>query len=143
MLADLNRKGSLALPFYPSFIEYDNPASGFADSVSPPRFSTGYFQLRNRFGVLVETHSWKTYPVRVKATARNHPGHAGAGRRARRCLAGAGLGRRPRRAPAGRNSRSRWTYQTGKDPGHLMDFQGYRLYAHAVGGFRHADDPLR
>jgi len=69
VLADLNSKGSMALPFYPSFIENDNPTSGIADSVSPPRFSTGYFQLRNRFGVLVETHSWKTYPVRVKATA--------------------------------------------------------------------------
>lgn len=69
VLADLNRKGSLALPFYPSFVEYDNPASGFSDGVSLARFSTGYFQLRNRFGVLVETHSWKTYPVRVKATA--------------------------------------------------------------------------
>jgi hypothetical protein len=69
VLADLNAKGALALPFYPSFVQYDNPASGFSDSVSPPRFSTGYFQLRNRFGVLVETHSWKTYPVRVNATA--------------------------------------------------------------------------
>ena len=69
VLARLNRTGSMALPFYPSFVEYDNPASGFSDSVSQPRFSTGYFPLRNRFGVLVETHSWKTYPVRVKATA--------------------------------------------------------------------------
>ncbi len=69
VLAYLNKNGSMSLPFYPAFIENDNPASGFADSVSPPRFSTGYFQLRNRFGVLVETHSWKTYPVRVKATA--------------------------------------------------------------------------
>ena len=69
MMLDLKKTGSLPLPYYPSFIEFDNPASGFADSVSPPRFSTGYFQLRNRFGVLVETHSWKTYPVRVKATA--------------------------------------------------------------------------
>jgi hypothetical protein len=69
MMLDLKKTGSMPLPYYPSFIESDNPASGFADSVSPPRFSTGYFQLRNRFGVLVETHSWKTYPVRVKATA--------------------------------------------------------------------------
>lgn len=69
VLRQLNEHGSMALPFYPSFIESDNPASGFADAVSLPRFSTGYFQLRNRFGVLVETHSWKTYPVRVKATA--------------------------------------------------------------------------
>ncbi len=44
----------------------DDPASGFADSVSPPRFSHGYFQLRNRFGMLVETHSWKDYPTRVR-----------------------------------------------------------------------------
>ena len=69
MMDDLKKTGSMPLPYYPSFIESDNPASGFADSVSMPRFSTGYFQLRNRFGVLVETHSWKTYPVRVKATA--------------------------------------------------------------------------
>lgn len=69
MMADLKKTGSMPLPYYPSFIEFDNPASGFADSVSPPRFSTGYFYLRNRFGVLVETHSWKTYPVRVQATA--------------------------------------------------------------------------
>lgn len=69
MMLDLKKSGTMPLPFYPSFIEHDNPASGFADSVSPPRFSTGYFFLRNRFGVLVETHSWKTYPVRVKATA--------------------------------------------------------------------------
>lgn len=71
VLADLRKGGSLPLPYYPSFIENDNPASGFADGVSTPRFSTGYFLLRNRFGVLVETHSWKTYPQRVDATARS------------------------------------------------------------------------
>jgi hypothetical protein len=42
--------------------------SGFEDSVSDPRFSTGYFQLRNRMAMLVETHSWKEYPVRVRIT---------------------------------------------------------------------------
>lgn len=71
VLAELRRGGSLPLPYYPSFRENDNPASGFADGVSPPRFSTGYFQLRNRFGVLVETHSWRTYPERVDATVRS------------------------------------------------------------------------
>ena len=70
VLAELRRGGSLPLPYYPSFRENDDPASGFADGVSPPRFSTGYFQLRNRFGVLVETHSWRTYPERVDATVR-------------------------------------------------------------------------
>ncbi|MFT3757207.1 MAG: M14 family metallopeptidase [Pseudoxanthomonas sp.] len=68
ILDDLAREGSLPLGFYPSFVEDDNPASGFADDVSPPRFSHGYFQLRNRFGWLVETHSWKDYPTRVRIT---------------------------------------------------------------------------
>jgi hypothetical protein len=36
--------------------------------VYSPRFSTGYFPQRNRFTVLVETHSWKDYPTRVRVT---------------------------------------------------------------------------
>ena len=68
LLATLTASGSLPLPFYPSFIEDDNPDSGIADGVAPPRFSHGYFPLRNRFGLLVETHSWKSYPVRVRIT---------------------------------------------------------------------------
>ncbi len=64
----LARQGSMPLAFYPSFVENDNPASGFVDGVAQPRFSTGYFQLRNRFGMLVETHSWKDYPSRVRIT---------------------------------------------------------------------------
>jgi hypothetical protein len=68
VLADLSAEGSLPLPFYPSFVVNDDPSSGFVDGVSPPRFSNGYFQLRNRFGMLVETHSWKNYPTRVRIT---------------------------------------------------------------------------
>lgn len=68
VLEQLTGQDSLPLPFYPSFVEPDNPASGFTDGVAPPRFSTGYFLLRNRFGVLVETHSWKDYPTRVRVT---------------------------------------------------------------------------
>lgn len=66
VIADLTRQGSLPLPYYPSFVVADDPASGFEDGVPPPRFSHGYFLLRNRFGMLVETHSWKEYPVRVR-----------------------------------------------------------------------------
>ncbi len=66
--AALEKKGSLPLPFYPAFIENDNPLSGFADSVAPARFSTGYFLHRNRFGILVETHSWRPYKHRVQVT---------------------------------------------------------------------------
>ncbi|WP_140720183.1 M14 family metallopeptidase [Pseudomonas sp. Hp2] len=68
VIADLARQGSLPLPYYPSFVVNDDPSSGFEDSVPPPRFSHGYFLLRNRFGMLVETHSWKEYPVRVRIT---------------------------------------------------------------------------
>lgn len=64
----LAQQGSLPLPFYPSFVVNDDPASGFVDGVSPPRFSHGYFGLRNRIGLLVETHSWKDYPTRVRVT---------------------------------------------------------------------------
>ena len=67
-IADLAAQGSLPLPFYPSFEDYRDPASGFEDGVSPPRFSTGYFLLRNRLAMLVETHSWKEYPERVRIT---------------------------------------------------------------------------
>ena len=68
VIADLAREGSLPLPYYPSFVVGDDPSSGFEDGVAPPRFSHGYFQLRNRIGMLVETHSWKEYPVRVRIT---------------------------------------------------------------------------
>ncbi len=68
VLADLAEQGSLPLPYYPSFVVGDDPSSGFEDGVATPRFSHGYFQLRNRIGMLVETHSWKEYPVRVKIT---------------------------------------------------------------------------
>ena len=68
VISDLSKQGSLPLPFYMSFKVDDDPSSGFVDGVSPPRFSTGYFHLRNRFGMLVETHSWKDYPTRVRIT---------------------------------------------------------------------------
>ncbi|MDI9240132.1 M14 family metallopeptidase [Lysobacter sp. LF1] len=64
----LTEAGSLPLPYYPSFVTNDDPASGFEDGVATPRFSHGYFQLRNRLGMLVETHSWRDYPHRVKVT---------------------------------------------------------------------------
>ena len=68
VIADLATQASLPQPFYCSFAVRDDPSSGFIDSVLPPRYSHGYFQLRNRFGMLVETHSWKGYPTRVRST---------------------------------------------------------------------------
>src|SRR5271165_1778702 len=66
LIAKLAASGSLPLPFYPDLFETDNPESGFLLTVYSPRFSTGYFPQRNRFTVLVETHSWKPYAKRVQ-----------------------------------------------------------------------------
>ena len=68
VIADLRRRGSDPLPFYPAFVVDDDPASGIEDTVASPRFSTGYFHLRNRLAMLVEVHSWKDYPTRVAIT---------------------------------------------------------------------------
>ncbi|UMR32190.1 M14 family metallopeptidase [Massilia sp. MB5] len=68
VMADLKAQGSDPKHYYISFHKTDEPQSGFVDSMSTPRFSTGYFPLRNRFAMLVETHSWKDYPTRVRIT---------------------------------------------------------------------------
>ncbi|HEY7840704.1 MAG TPA: M14 family zinc carboxypeptidase [Gammaproteobacteria bacterium] len=66
--ARIAAKGALPIDFYPSLANDNDPAAGFKDNVPEPRFSTGYWALRNRFAVLVETHSWKDYPTRVRRT---------------------------------------------------------------------------
>jgi hypothetical protein len=68
LIARLAAQGSLPLPFYPDLARTDDPTSGFLLTVYSPRFSTGYFPQRNRFTVLVETHSWKDYAHRVRVT---------------------------------------------------------------------------
>lgn len=68
LITKLAQQGSVPLPFYPDLVEVDNPASGFHLTVYSPRFSTGYFPARNRYTVLVETHSWKDYATRVRVT---------------------------------------------------------------------------
>ncbi|HWL87780.1 MAG TPA: M14 family metallopeptidase, partial [Polyangiaceae bacterium] len=68
VLAKLSERGSLPLPFYPSFARADDPAAGFEGHVYTPRFSTGYWALRNRWTLLLETHSWKDYATRVRVT---------------------------------------------------------------------------
>lgn len=68
LFTGLTAQGHLPLGFYPSFLQNDDPTSGFAYGVPPPRFSHGFWSIHHRFGVLVETHSWKTHAQRVKAT---------------------------------------------------------------------------
>jgi hypothetical protein len=68
LMQQLGMQGSLPLDFYPSFVNDDDPASGFAVGVAQTRFSQQYWSERNRLGLLVETHSWKDYPTRVRVT---------------------------------------------------------------------------
>jgi len=68
LIEKLTGQGSLPLHFYPDFAKTDDPASGFLLTVYSPRFSTGYFPQRNRFTILVETHSWKNYARRIEVT---------------------------------------------------------------------------
>ena len=68
VMDELRKQGSDPKPFYIAFEANDDPASGFVDSMATPRFSTGYYPLRNRIAMLVETHSWKDYPTRVRIT---------------------------------------------------------------------------
>ena len=68
LIARQTRHGALPLPFYPTLARRDDPTSGFVNTVYSPRYSTGYSVLRNRFSILLETHSWKEYPVRVNIT---------------------------------------------------------------------------
>ncbi|GAB3996423.1 M14 family metallopeptidase [Spirosoma daeguense] len=46
----------------------DTPESGLIGYNDSPRYSTGYATLFNCFGFTLETHMWKPYPARVKAS---------------------------------------------------------------------------
>lgn len=63
------KQGSLPLTIYPAFDIGDDPSSGITATPGLPRFSVAYWGLSNRVGLLVETHSWKDYPTRVRVTA--------------------------------------------------------------------------
>lgn len=63
----LEKQGHLLAP-YLELNDGTDPAKGFSNFGSGPRFSTGYAAVRNRAGLLVETHMLKSYPVRVRAT---------------------------------------------------------------------------
>ena len=66
LVARLGEMGHLPLDFYPSFVEGGKPESGFARRPYPPRFGNGYWGARNRFGILLEAHSWRPYGERVR-----------------------------------------------------------------------------
>ncbi|MDX2178562.1 MAG: M14 family metallopeptidase [Bryobacteraceae bacterium] len=52
---------------YGGFVDRADPTKGFASSSYSPRFSTGYTAIQNRPGLLVETHSLKSFKTRTWA----------------------------------------------------------------------------
>jgi hypothetical protein len=66
-LAATERAGHRTGP-YVDLRESTDPTQGFSSWVGQARFSSGYFPLRNRPSVLVETLSYKPYADRVLAT---------------------------------------------------------------------------
>lgn len=66
LVDDVEREGFLTAPY----IQMKNGTieSGIIDSAANPRLSTGYSAVQNRIGLLVETHSLKSYENRVRST---------------------------------------------------------------------------
>ena len=125
MIADLAAQGSLPLPFYPSFVESDDPASGFDDGVPPPRFSHGYFQLRNRFGHAGRNAFVEGLPAPACASpATPIVAAARPDRRAWRALAAAGRSRRRARGQARPDKPVALDYKA-TDKVRTIDFRGY------------------
>jgi hypothetical protein len=123
LLADVTLQGSAPLSVYPAFVVEDDPASGITHGVAPPRFSHTYFLWRNRFGMLIETHSWKDYPTRVRITRNlvvatlSQVGAHGAEWRKTALEADA-------RSSKLAGEPVTLTYKTGKKS-HVIDFRGY------------------
>lgn len=66
VLASTARAGHKHGP-YVDLVENNDPSKGFSSRAGQPRFSSGYFALRNRPSILVEMHSYKPYRQRVLA----------------------------------------------------------------------------
>ncbi|MFO8235965.1 MAG: M14 family metallopeptidase [Bacteroidales bacterium] len=64
---DMRATGHPIFP-YVSLKEWHNPESGIVAWLGEPRLSQGYTAIRNRPGLLVETHMLKDYKTRVSAT---------------------------------------------------------------------------
>lgn len=60
---------SSGIPVFPyvSFRNWHDPRSGLISDGSPPMLSQGYVALRNRPGLLIETHMLKSYKQRVES----------------------------------------------------------------------------
>lgn len=67
LLSLLDADNTPAFP-YVEFRNWHDPRSGLYLSPAPPMLSQGFFAVRNRPGLLIETHMLKDYKTRVEAT---------------------------------------------------------------------------
>ncbi|MEO8585724.1 MAG: M14 family metallopeptidase [Acidobacteriota bacterium] len=66
-LSDVEGEGVATGAAYVDFLDARDPMKGFDSSVFSPRYSTGYFPVRNVPSILVETHAIKAFGDRVRA----------------------------------------------------------------------------
>lgn len=66
----IQRMDAAGQPIFPyvMFRRWHDPRSGLYGGLASPRYSTGYTAVRNRPGLLIETHMLKDYKTRVIAT---------------------------------------------------------------------------
>ena len=66
IVSNVEKEGNLLT----HYLQFDGRevAKGIESFIPTPRFATGYTPLRNRAGVLIETHSLKPYKSRVRGT---------------------------------------------------------------------------
>jgi hypothetical protein len=67
MTSEVEKSGNLIAP-YMGAREENDLSKGFIFSAATPRFSTGYGAAQNRPSLLIETHVYKSYKIRVTAT---------------------------------------------------------------------------
>jgi len=65
LMIKMRKLGHLPMNFYPDPKTPGDFSTGFERDVTGAKYSQGYWRLRNRIGLLVETHSWKDYKTRV------------------------------------------------------------------------------
>ncbi len=68
-LSDVEGEGFVTNNAYVDFRDSGDPMKGFDSSVFSPRYSTGYFPVRNVPSILVETHAIKSFGDRVRSNA--------------------------------------------------------------------------
>src|SRR5512143_9715 len=66
-LSDVEGAGFGTGNAYVDFLDPRDPMKGFDSSVFSPRYSTGYFPIRNVPSILVETHALKPFGDRVRS----------------------------------------------------------------------------